>query len=70
MKKLTPVQERVMKWIDGGWAVCFDGRRIKVNGNKICNLDTVIALENKGLIVRFDRRFWKKAPAKGASNAT
>lgn len=50
MDELTEAQKRVMTWIGKGWnARRSHGSAIEVNGQRICNADTMMALYRKGL---------------------
>jgi hypothetical protein len=61
-KKLSATQERVMKWINGGWTIwCTRGAVVECNGKRICNLDTVMVLERLRLIKKDGSRAWVKA---------
>lgn len=45
MAKLTEAQKRVMSWIGKGWSARRShGTVIEVNGERICNVDTMMAL--------------------------
>lgn len=49
--KLTDAQKRVMKWLGKGWtSEPGAGTSIHVNGSRICNVDTLMALERMGLV--------------------
>ena len=49
--KLTDAQKRVMKWLGNGWtSEPGPGASIHVNGARICNVDTLHALERLGLV--------------------
>lgn len=49
--KLTDAQKRVMKWLGKGWtSEPGAGTSIHVNGSRICNVDTLKALERLGLV--------------------
>jgi hypothetical protein len=50
MAKLTEAQKRVMSWIGKGWSARRShGTVIEVNGERICNVDTMMALSRMGL---------------------
>ena len=50
-QNLTDAQRRVMKWLGYGWeSVPGAGMAIHVNGKRICNVDTLYALERMGLV--------------------
>lgn len=59
--KLTPAQARVMKWLSQGWgARVSHGSAVEINGQRVCNVDTMTALEKLGLVVRGEpHRTWK-----------
>lgn len=49
--KLTAPQKRVMKWLQGGWsAQKANGSAIHINGKRVCNIDTIMALKRMGLV--------------------
>lgn len=49
--KLSEAQRRVMKCLGHGWTSEPDaGMAIHVNGNRICNVDTMFALQRMGLV--------------------
>lgn len=59
--KLSPVQQKVMLWLSQGWSARIAyGAAVEVNSERLCNLDTMTALERHGLVER-DRhtRHWK-----------
>ena len=59
MKHLTEAQTRVMKWIGNGWSTePGDGSAVLVNGHRICNVDTMMALYRLGLASKDDRGCW------------
>lgn len=59
MIKLSEPQKRVMKWLGYGWkATRMSGIAFEVNGQKICNLDTLTALRHKGLVVEEKPNIW------------
>jgi hypothetical protein len=48
MNKLSPAQERVMKWLLGGWeAVQSNGASVEINGKRVCNAATMISLQRQ-----------------------
>lgn len=50
-QKLTPTQAKVMKWLAGGWgARVSHGSAVEINGERMCNLNTLEALERLGLV--------------------
>ena len=51
MAKLTTAQRRVMSWLGKGWTGRpAYGSVIEVNGQRICNVDTMMALQRMGLV--------------------
>lgn len=49
--KLTEAQRRVLKWLGHGWkSEPGAGMAIHVNGKRICNVDTMFALQRLGLV--------------------
>lgn len=58
--KLTPAQARVMKWLGKGWeAQPGAGASLIVNGQRICNTDTMMALYRTGLVTVDEKRCWR-----------
>jgi hypothetical protein len=58
--RLSPAQERVMKWLRNGWsALQLNGCVIEINGKRVCNLDTMTVLERKGLVERDGAYYWR-----------
>ena len=50
-QKLSDAQRRVMKWLGCGWeSVPGAGMSIHVNDKRVCNCDTLFALERMGLV--------------------
>lgn len=53
--KLSEAQRRVMKWLGKKWETAPGaGTAILVNGKRICNVDTMHALERLGLVEQFE----------------
>lgn len=51
IKQLTDAQRRVMKWLGYEWkSEPGAGMAIHVNGKRVCNVDTMHALERLGLV--------------------
>lgn len=49
--RLSAAQARVLKWLQGGWsAVKANGSAIHINGQRICNIDTITSLNRLGLV--------------------
>lgn len=49
--KLTEAQRRVLKWLGHGWeSEPGAGMAIHVNGQRICNVDTMVALSRLGFV--------------------
>jgi len=62
MKKfiLTEAQKRVMRLMSKKWpAETGHGATVFINGNKVCNIDTMTALVRHGLVERDTRWSWK-----------
>lgn len=58
--KLTQAQLRVMKWLGKGWeAQPGSGSSLLVNGQPLCNIDTMMALYRQGLAAQDDQRCWR-----------
>ncbi|MDA8093302.1 MAG: hypothetical protein M0T84_05205 [Betaproteobacteria bacterium] len=53
--KLSEAQRRVMKWLGYGWkSEPGAGMAIHVNGKRICNVDTLFALQRMGLVEQIE----------------
>lgn len=65
--KLSDAQRKVMKWFGHGWqGQPGAGSAVMVNGQRICNTDTMMALQRVGYVEQDAQRCWK-ATAKGRS---
>jgi len=54
--KLSEAQRRVMKWLGYGWtSEPGAGMAIHVNGKRLCNVDTLFALERHGFVEQIAR---------------
>jgi hypothetical protein len=50
MENLTETQTRVMRWIGKGWhARRSHGSSVEINGQRVCNADTMMVLCRKEL---------------------
>lgn len=60
MAKLTSTQKTVMQWLSQGWgARVSHGCVVEVNGERICTVTTMTALERHGLVERESRApYW------------
>lgn len=59
MQNLTEAQKRVLKWIGRGWRTePGAGSAVMVNGKRICNSDTMMALYRAGLASKDDLGCW------------
>jgi len=59
MQKLTEAQKRVLRWIGKGWRTePGAGSAVMVNGKRICNTDTMMALYRAGLASKDDQGCW------------
>ncbi|TFI40194.1 hypothetical protein E4O93_24490 [Diaphorobacter sp. DS2] len=68
MLKLTEAQKRVMKWIGKGWRTePGPGSAVLVNGSRICNTDTMMALQRAGLVSKDDCGCWSATEDGGYS---
>lgn len=57
--KLTEAQRRVMKWLGYGWkSQPGAGSAIMMNGQRICNTDTMMALYRAGLATQDNDGCW------------
>ncbi|RTL47039.1 MAG: hypothetical protein EKK53_00860 [Burkholderiales bacterium] len=64
MRKLTEAQKRVLKWIGKGWRTePGAGTAVMVNGKRICNADTMMALYRAGLASKDDTGCWSATPS-------
>ncbi|EMG2117391.1 hypothetical protein IPC1147_32895 [Pseudomonas aeruginosa] len=64
--KLSPAQQRVMLWLSQGWgARVSHGAAVEVNGERICNIDTMMTLTRLGLVERETRKPYWVATAEG-----
>lgn len=62
--KLTEPQKRVMEWMSKGWPATIYGRNgIAINGKHVCNIDTITALINAGLVEADGKWQWKATVA-------
>ena len=49
-----------MRWAKGGWTLYTEyGSTVTVNGQRICNLDTILALVRMGLIEQVEQWGWR-----------
>lgn len=56
---LTDAQKRVMSWIGKGWTARRSyGAAIEVNGKRVCNVDTMMALYRKGFAQQAQDGTW------------
>jgi predicted metalloenzyme YecM len=56
--KLSPIQQKVVDYMRHGWRAYIEGVSVVyINGRKVCNLDTMTALERKGLVFRTGRQW-------------
>jgi hypothetical protein len=69
-KKLTPRQAEVMTWLVGGHQPYLHSiSTVYVNGQKLCNLDTMTALEKRGYAEKVTSCQWR-ITAKGATEGS
>lgn len=62
--KLSPAQVRVMRWLSQGWiAQSGGGSTVHINGERVCNTDTMMALYRAGFVTRIDNICWQATPA-------
>lgn len=55
--KLSEAQRRVLKWLGYGWtSTPGAGMAIHVNGQRVCNVDTMFALARLGLVEQLTDR--------------
>ena len=51
--KLSPAQARIMQWLSQGWgARVSHGAAVEINGERVCNVDTMASLSRMGLVER------------------
>jgi hypothetical protein len=66
--KLSAAQQRVWNLMkDGAQAEQMVGYSVHINGKRVCNLDTLVALERVGLIEREEIWTWKAKEQKEQS---
>lgn len=59
---LSEAQRRVLKWLGYGWSSePGAGVAIHVNGKRICNVDTMFALQRQGFVEQIERNGLKLA---------
>lgn len=64
--KLTPAQQKVMHWLSQEWgARVSSGAAVEINGERICNIDTMTVLVRLGLAERESRPPYWMATAEG-----
>lgn len=64
--KLSPAQQRVMLWLSQGWgARVSHGNAVEINGQRVCNVDTMTVLSRMGLVERESRPPYWMATAAG-----
>lgn len=57
--QLTPAQRRALKWVGNGWQTePGPGSAVLVNGQRICNIDTMMALSRAGLVQKDEQGSW------------
>lgn len=62
--KLSEAQRRVMRCLGHGWeAQPGVGSAVMVNGQRICNIDTMTSLSRAGLVQQDEQRCWKATEA-------
>lgn len=62
--KLTATQSRVMRWMSHSWRANLQhGAAVYINGKRVCNIDTMTALERLGLVVKDSRWTWQATTA-------
>lgn len=62
--KLSAAQIRVMRWLSHGWqAYPHAGSTITINGKRVCNVDTMLALYRTGFASRDNQGLWQATPA-------
>lgn len=62
--KLSAAQQRVMKWLGYGWKTePGPGSSIMVNGQRICNIDTMMALYRLGQVSKDANECWAATPS-------
>lgn len=65
-KHLTEAQERVMALMSRRWPAEMSGTgslSVNINGQRVCNVDTMTVLERLGLVERDTRWTWKATAA-------
>lgn len=68
---LTETQKKVMKWLGHGWVTERGaGASVMVNGQRMCNTDTMKALQRAGYVEEHSSHGWKATAAGRAIAAT
>lgn len=64
MTKLSEAQKRVLKWIGKGWhGQPGVGSAVMVNGQRICNVDTMSTLRRMGYVQQDGDGCWRVTDA-------
>lgn len=64
--KLSPAQMRVMQWLSQGWgARVSHGNSVEINGDRVCNVDTMATLVRLELAERESHPPYWMATAEG-----
>jgi len=61
--KVSAAGRRVLRWLGKGWRTePGAGSALMVNGQRICNVDTMTSLARCGLVVEGQRGCWSATP--------
>lgn len=64
--KLSKAQARVMLWLSQNWSARVShGAAVEINGERVCNVDTMTTLERYGLVTRSAETKCWEATAEG-----
>lgn len=64
MINLSAAQKRTLAWVGKGWSgTPGPGSAVLINGKRICNTDTMMALKRAGLVDKNDHNCWTATEA-------
>ena len=62
--KLSALQQKVMSMMSKGWSANQAyGSAVCINGDRVCNINTILALEKRGLVERKSMWVWRATEA-------
>ena len=63
-KKLSATQSKAMALMSKGWSANQAyGSAVCINGERVCNINTILALESRGLVERKSTWVWRATEA-------